>query len=499
MNSNLKSKVISGAKWTIFNTLYNVLTAPLYQLALAILLLPKQFAYIAVISLIVNLSNLLGNLGIGEAIIQRNKVNSKQISSLFYLNLLFTLLIAFIIYLLIPIIKDFYKLQELELIIKILIITIIFNGTSSIFRAYIQRNLLFKQFSVIQVVRTTIDIVLTIILILLGFGIYGYVYGAVVSTIFYTIMLIVLTYKKTDFKLNYYFNICDTFSFLKFGISISLKKSITEFSKRLDEIIIGGLLSSELLGVYYFGKRLMQQIQTVITNAFGQLLLPMFSKLNNNLENLSKSYNKVSYLIAIVAFPVFIGITVTAELFVPIVFGEKWNGSIIVIQILSIVMIFHVLTANIATSLLYSINKPSLVLSIDIFTLFIYFLCYKIIDIETILSVLFIFSFYTILKTLILQYFVGKNLGYNILKYIFQFKKVLLSSISMGVIVIFVQKFLLNSLNDFLQLFMSILIGVSSYLFIQWIIDKVTMKEAISLFLNKYTNDKIKSKRMEKY
>src|SRR5699024_8625902 len=115
--------------------------------------------------------------------------------------------------------------------------------------------------------------------------------------------------------------------------------------------------------------------------------------------------------VAIIGFPVFIGVVLTANLFVPLFFGEKWLDTIEVIQILSFAMIFQILTANIATSVLYSINRPNLVLIIDIISNALYITILFLLSSKGIFIILILYSINTILKAVFLQFAVGKELN----------------------------------------------------------------------------------------
>src|SRR5699024_2914498 len=134
-------------------------TSPLLQIFLAYLLMPSEFAYIAVISLFLGFSELLSDVGIGEAVIQRKRVTDNEVSSLVVFNILVTLLIIVILYLLGPVFQGFYNMDKIGNIIHLLLVTVFFNGTSSIFRVYLQRELKFRELSVIQMTRTTIEMI----------------------------------------------------------------------------------------------------------------------------------------------------------------------------------------------------------------------------------------------------------------------------------------------------------------------------------------------------
>ena len=142
MKNNIKNKTIKGVKWTSINTIFTSVITPLHQIILAILLVPEEFAYIAVITLFIGLSNLFSDVGVGEAVIQRDNINSRQLSSLFYFNIFIVILVSFGLFILAPFIKTFDDLDNLDIIIRIIIISILANGTTSLFKVYLQKKLL---------------------------------------------------------------------------------------------------------------------------------------------------------------------------------------------------------------------------------------------------------------------------------------------------------------------------------------------------------------------
>ncbi|WP_404427720.1 oligosaccharide flippase family protein [Ureibacillus chungkukjangi] len=471
MEKGLKKDAISGIKWTTITSLFNSIIAPFYQIFLALLLSPKEFAYIAVISILIGFSALICEIGLGEALIQKEKVSNQELSTLIYFNSIITLLFTSIVYLLAPYIQNYYKfLPELLLIIKLLCITLICNGISAIFRINLQKYFLFKEYSLLQISKISIEILISILLIIKGIGIFGYVMGVLISTIIYSLLIIIISINKTGINLLFHFNIKDIVPFFTFGFSISLKRILTFLSQRIDEIIVAGVLTANEMGIYYFGKRLILQVQTVISNSYSQVLYPFFSRLKNDLKTFKKSYLEISYYTAMLAFPILIGIALTIDLIIPIIFGSEWIGATKIIKILSIAMLFQILTANVATSTLYSLNKPKLVLYIDIFTITTYLICLFLFSEQGLIMVLYIYTAYIISKAIILQVYVSKFLNYKFYEYIFRLKNIVISIFIMCLLVLSVQYYF--SINIYLKLLVSVLAGVISYSSSQILLDK---------------------------
>jgi O-antigen/teichoic acid export membrane protein len=265
--------------------------------------------------------------------------------------------------------------------------------------------------------------------------------------------------------------------FLRFGIFVSAKQLMTYTAHRLDEVVIGYFLAPEILGIYHFGKEMLEKIRGLITSAFGKVLFPIFSKLKKNREKLSRAYQRISRYIAFGAFPVFSGIAVTAHLFVPVIFGEKWMGSIIVFQVFSIAMIFLVLTANVSTSLLYSVNKPDMVFYIDVVTNIAYFVSLLLLASYGMIAILVTYSCYIIYKTLILQYFTNSQLIQSFGSYFRELAIPAMSAINMCLAVLFFQYVVSPGIGGLILLLGSILIGSLLFGLMAWYWDQKTFYE----------------------
>lgn len=196
-----------------------------------------------------------------------------------------------------------------------------------------------------------------------------------------------------------------------------------------------------------------------MTKSFAKVLFPVFSQLKNHKTRLSNAYQQVSKFIAHGAFPLFTGIAITAHLFVPVVFGEKWIDSVIVFQVFSISMIFLLLTANISSSLLYSLNKPELVFYIDVITNSIYFISLFLFASHGLIAILVVYSAYILYKTLTLQYYTNKHLMQKLNKYLQNLALPALLSIGMALMVMIFQHLSTAWLSDVALLIGSILIG----------------------------------------
>lgn len=68
-----------------------------------------------------------------------------------------------------------------------------------------------------------------------------------------------------------------------------------------------------------------------------RVLFPAFAKIQDDTEKLRVNFYKLLSVVGIINFPALLGLMVVSNNFVPLVFGEKWNSIIPVLQMLCVV------------------------------------------------------------------------------------------------------------------------------------------------------------------
>ena len=475
--SSLQKITISSVKWTTVQTVIVGIIGPISLVIKSRFLSPEEFAYVAIISIIISLFHLLESFGISQAIIQRDNITQQESSSLFFFNIFYCAILAGALFLLSPIIAELFSLPKLTSYLPVVSVIVFLTGPSLLFRAFLEKNMGFKNLSLIAITRNILTLTTLTILLVLGFGVMGFVIGQIVGSLFATLSIIYVAILSKSVRLSIYFKPKEILPFLRFGVYVSLKQLLTFIAHRADELLIGYLLSPDILGIYHFGKSMLEKLRSLITNSFGKVLFPVLSKLKHNDKKLSEAYQRISRYIAFGAFPVFAGISVTAHLFVPLIFGEQWLDSVLVFQVFSIAMIFIVMTANVSTALLFAVNKPKEVFYIDVVTIIVYFISLSLFASLGIKAILVTYTGYIIFKTIILQYFTNKQLLQSFHSYVKGLSVPVFSTLFMVSVVLMVQFFTSSLMGPLMLMTISMLIGGLSFLIITKYLDPQVINE----------------------
>ncbi|HGE70256.1 TPA: hypothetical protein ENX78_05430 [Candidatus Poribacteria bacterium] len=122
-----------------------------------------------------------------------------------------------------------------------------------------------------------------------------------------------------------------------FGLNLTGFNVVNYFARHLDNLLIGRFLGSSELGVYSLAYRIMLFPLQNVSGVIGRVMFPALSVVQEDKAKVRDVYIRSTRLIAFVTFPISVVLLVLAPQFVRIVFGEKWERVIFIIQILSAV------------------------------------------------------------------------------------------------------------------------------------------------------------------
>lgn len=184
-----KTKVISGLFWKFAERMGAQGVNLIVSIILARLLAPEAYGTVALVTIFITISNVFIESGLGTALIQKKDADDLDFSSVFYCNIVISVLLYIIIFFASPLIANFYNNQQLILILRILAISILISGVKSVQNAYVSKKMIFKKFFVCTFIGTLMSAVLGIWMAYKGYGVWALVGQQLTNTAIGTIML----------------------------------------------------------------------------------------------------------------------------------------------------------------------------------------------------------------------------------------------------------------------------------------------------------------------
>ncbi|WP_179351490.1 MOP flippase family protein [Winogradskyella vidalii] len=342
--------LISGAKWTTFDSAFSAVIQIIRVFVLTKLLTATDFGLMALVLIVTGFSQLFVDFGISSAIIYKAKNTDRELSTLYWLNVILgasTCLILLVFSQ--PIAIYIFSDEKLNMILKIISFTFLFNGFAIQYKALLTKKLMFKNLAKINIITPFVGFVVTIILAFQGFGVYSLVFGYMVENFSRGSMFILRGVKFH--KPNWYFNLNEVKAYLNFGGYQMSERIITYFRQQGDNLLIGAFLSTETLGFYNLAKILVMKPVQLIRSVFNKMAFPVYSTIQNDdqLKTMALTINKVVYLAII---PVMLLLIVFPDAVIFYFYGEKWMSSVPYLSLTAILFSVRILRATFGPLLL---------------------------------------------------------------------------------------------------------------------------------------------------
>ncbi|MGC8867466.1 MAG: oligosaccharide flippase family protein [Elusimicrobiales bacterium] len=148
-----------------------------------------------------------------------------------------------------------------------------------------------------------------------------------------------------------------------FGFKVRIGQIAGTMVTQVDKLLISHFLSTNLVTFYQLGSSIVEKAQSIPTLLL-TALLPAFSEISTkgDRQKLLDAYLRGTKYLALITFPLFVFLIVSASHIMMIWMGEGYEKSARVIQILAVGTIFHILV-GVGYSVSLAIDKPEISMS----------------------------------------------------------------------------------------------------------------------------------------
>lgn len=318
-----KKTIISSFVWKIMERVFSQGINLLVQIVLARLLMPEDFGGLAILLVVINYASIFVQSGLGTAIVQKENLEKKDVSTLLVVSLSFAFVFYIVLFVISPMLSSYYGMPELKWALRVLALTLFLNAINSIQTAVLSRGMHFKRLFFRTLVAVPISGTVGIFLAYAGFGIWALVIHNLVN------MMVIVAFMSIDKDMRYplIFSVESAKQLYAFSWKILATSMITGAHDAVRTMVIGKKYDAESLAYYDKAYAYSGQIIQVIYASISGVLLPTFSRMQNNLHELKRMARRAVKLSAFVMFPVLLGIAAVAEPLVELGLGEKWMKS----------------------------------------------------------------------------------------------------------------------------------------------------------------------------
>jgi O-antigen/teichoic acid export membrane protein len=334
---SVKARVLRSGFWVgLSNIGVNALNM-VRSVVLARLLSPDMFGLMGLALVVMRATDTFTRPGVSQALISRKQDFDEASSTAFTMLVIRGFLLALILAAVAPLVAGFYDSPQLTLILQVLSLVFILNAFANINTVARQRELDFKRLTYLAQVTNFCGTVITIAVAFWMRSVWALVIGQLVQAALNTLWSYYFIAGRPKFG----FDKGIARELLTYGKFITGSSMVTYIAAELDSAVIGKVAGIEQLGYYALAGTISSLVTLNLARVAAGIMMPAYSKLQNDRPALRNAYLRVLSVTLYLVLPTTIGLIVAADSLLYVVYGPKWVGAVLPLQVLSVFGIFR--------------------------------------------------------------------------------------------------------------------------------------------------------------
>lgn len=327
---SLDRTLVRGIAWTGAVKWLSQLLSWASTIVVARLLNPEDYGIVAMAGVFVGFIGLLNEFGLGAAVVALRHLTEKQIASMHSLASLFGVA-GFLLTCLAAIpVGRIYDASDVPLVIVVMGAGFAFLAVRSVPSALLEKTLQFKLLAVLEGGQAIVAALVTVGLAWWGVGYWALVVGGVAGHVAVTAVILSrypVRYARPSFH--------SLHEALRFSSHVLVGRISWYVASNADVFIAGRILGPGIVGAYSFACTLANLPLDKITALLSRVMPAFYSSVQTDPTVLRRYLLLLTEGLALLTFPVGVGMALVAPAFVPLVLGEKWVGVVLPLQVLS--------------------------------------------------------------------------------------------------------------------------------------------------------------------
>ncbi|MBB1125900.1 oligosaccharide flippase family protein [Thiospirillum jenense] len=315
---------------TFFANYFQIVLQFIATLIIARLLTPSEFGIFSLSMILINLADLLRNFGVNSYIVQEKDLTWGRLRAARLVNFMFSWGLAVVVWLLADWTAQFFDEPAVAAVLHVLVVNFILIPFGTTTAGLLRRELQFQTLAVVQIITATASTLTSIILALLGFSYFSLAWGNIANVVVGTFLIWYFRPRHLKLPPGRF----EIWPVLRFGGLSVITAIAHETGKRLPDLFFGKLLSVQAVGYFSRATGLLELINQFLMRSIFSITMPHFAAQVRQQTALLPHYLLAISHITVLGWPFLLLLVFTAPQLIPLLYGEQWYESIILVQIL---------------------------------------------------------------------------------------------------------------------------------------------------------------------
>lgn len=337
MADSLKQKAAKGILWSTVERFSVQGVQFVIMIVMARLLTPYDYGIIGMLAIFIAVAQSLIDSGFSQALIRKQDRTDVDNNTVFYFNIVVSVLLYLILYVSAPFVADFYDTPQLCPVMRVVCLGIVFNSFAVVQRALLTIRIDFKTQAKAALTAAATSGIVGIVMAWHGFGVWSLVVQQLLNLGVNTGLLWLLS--KWRPRLVYSWR--SFHELFAFGSKLLASGLLDTVYRNIYPIVIGKLFSASSLGHYTRAHQFSEFPSSNVTGIIQRVTYPVLCEIQNDDVRLANIYRKFLKLSAFVIFPLMAGLAAVAGPFVNIMLGSQWGFCGQLLQVICFSMMWY--------------------------------------------------------------------------------------------------------------------------------------------------------------
>ena len=337
----LGQRSLVALKWSYLGVAVRVILQLSAQILLARLLGPDALGVVAAATLVMIAASLVGELGLGAALVQAPEYSVAQVKAVFARVVLSALAVACGLYVLSGAIAAWLGSADIQPVLQGLLPAFFLQALGVVSLAHLKREMDFRTIQIAQVSGYFLGfIVVGITLAVAGAGVWSLVAAWTVQNLITSLLLYRNVRHGIGFDLR-----GDLGTMHRFGIRVVLTNGVNWVIENVDNLVVARAFGTTVLGGYTVAYSFVRTPTNHIVNSIQQVMFPASARASRDSRAPATAYLGAVWVVSLIMVPVFAGVAAVSDTLVAALYGSTWLSAAPLLVPLALAMPLHAVMA----------------------------------------------------------------------------------------------------------------------------------------------------------
>ncbi len=296
------------------------------------LLTPAQYGIFGMAAVVVGILQLACEFGVGAAIVQGPNLTREQAGRLSGFAVSLGVACWLVAAAIAGPVAEFFGEPALRAVVPVMGLTFFFGSFRTVPAAMLSRELRFRRLAAVETGEALCLTLTTVGLALAGYGYWSLVIGSLVSKVAGSTLAALASPQPIAIPLPF----GPILRTVHFGAYVALSTLAWYAYSNADRAVVGRMLGEAALGAYAIGTTLASMPVDKISQLYQRVSEAVIARVQHDPVAVARYLLRITEGVAMVSFPLSIGMALVADQFVHVVLGPHWEPAILPLRLLAV-------------------------------------------------------------------------------------------------------------------------------------------------------------------